>query len=75
MTTEEFDSVMKPSHYCEGRKFEPIWVIDDWNLDYELGNALKYISRAGRKGDALEDLRKARWYLDRAIYLRAADAE
>lgn len=56
-----------PAHYCEGRRFEPIDVIEDWGLGFSLGNAVKYISRAGRKGDALEDLRKARWYLDREI--------
>lgn len=36
-------------------------------LSFNAGNALKYISRAGRKGDALEDLKKARWYIDREI--------
>ena len=56
-----------PSHYCEGRKYEPIKVIDDWGLDFYLGNALKYISRAGRKNDELEDLKKARFYLDYKI--------
>ena len=37
------------------------------HLSFNLGNALKYISRAGRKGDAVEDLKKARWYIDREI--------
>lgn len=56
-----------PPHYVDGRKHEPIDVIEDWGLGFCLGNAVKYISRAGRKGDACEDLRKARWYLDREI--------
>ena len=61
------DPVNRPSHYAEGRQYEPISVIEDWQLGYHLGNALKYISRAGRKSDRLEDLKKARWYLDREI--------
>ena len=62
-----FDSVNHPSHYCEGRKFEPIEVINDWQLSYNLGNTVKYISRAGRKVDAVEDLKKAAWYLNYEI--------
>ena len=61
------DPVNHPSHYTEGRKYETIDVIDDWELSYRLGNCVKYVSRAGRKNDALEDLKKARWYLDREI--------
>lgn len=59
------DNVNHPSHYAEGRRFEPIDVIEDWKLDFHLGNAVKYISRAGRKGDAKEDIEKAVWYLNR----------
>lgn len=55
----EFDSVQRPAHYAEGRKYEPRKVIHDWQLNFNLGNAVKYISRAGRKGDMVEDLRKA----------------
>lgn len=65
--SELFDPVKRPSHYCEGRKYEPIEVIEDWELDFCLGNALKYISRAGRKGDAIEDLKKAVYYLNHKI--------
>ena len=61
------DSINNPSHYAEGRAHEPIAVIEDWGLNYRLGNTVKYISRAGRKQNALEDLKKARWYLDREI--------
>ena len=62
-----FDAVNKPSHYAEGRQYEPIKVIEDWGLNYHLGNALKYISRAGRKDDIRQDLRKAVWYIERHI--------
>ena len=60
----EFDIVNNPSHYCEGRTYEPIAVIKDWNLDFNLGNTVKYIARAGRKDDILQDLKKAKFYLD-----------
>ena len=43
------DLINKPAHYIEGREIEPIQVIEDWNLDYHLGQVLKYVSRAGRK--------------------------
>ena len=56
-----------PDHYAEGRQYETIDVIEDWELNFHLGNALKYISRAGRKGDYLKDLKKAVWYLEREI--------
>ena len=63
------DPINNPSHYAAGRKYETIEVIDDWELGYRLGNSVKYISRAGRKDPAktVEDLKKARWYLDREI--------
>jgi hypothetical protein len=61
------DNINHPNHYCEGRAYEPIDVIEDWGLGYHLGNVLKYISRAGRKQDILEDLKKARWYISREI--------
>ena len=59
--------VNHPSHYSEGRKYEPIDVIVDWKLDFPLGNTIKYISRAGRKNNTLEDLKKAAWYLNYEI--------
>lgn len=62
-----FDPVDNPAHYCEGRTYMPIDVIEDWELGFNLGSCLKYIARAGRKGDALEDLKKARFYLNREI--------
>lgn len=63
-------SIDHPSHYAEGRKYEPIDVITDWELNFALGNTVKYISRAGRKGEPdklLEDLKKAQWYLSYEI--------
>lgn len=65
------DHVDHPPHYTFGR-FEVIDVIEDWNLNFHLGNTVKYIARAGRKGDAREDLKKARWYLDREIRRRGS---
>lgn len=59
-----FDPVSSPSHYTKGRKYEPRKVIHDWNLNFNLGNAVKYIARAGRKGDTIEDLRKAIQYIE-----------
>lgn len=64
---DSFDRIAHPHHYTADRHHEPIDVIEDWDLGYRLGNVVKYISRAGRKGPPLEDLRKARWYLDREI--------
>ena len=62
------DLVNHPPHYGgEDSPYETIKVIEVWKLGFHLGNAVKYISRAGRKGGPLEDLRKARWYLDREI--------
>lgn len=61
------DYVNHPPHYIQGRKYEPIDVIEDWELTFNTGNALKYISRAGRKDDMVEDLKKAVWYLNREI--------
>jgi hypothetical protein len=63
------DMVNRPSHYVDGRQYEPLNVIADWDLNYRLGSALKYISRAGRKDPSktTEDLRKAVFYLQREI--------
>lgn len=58
-----FDEVSRPAHYAAGRKYEPRKVIHDWGLDFNLGNAVKYISRAGRKDDAVQDLEKAIQYI------------
>lgn len=60
------NAVDHPSHYNKG-KIEVIDFIEDQQLPFHLGNVVKYIARAGSKGDKLEDLKKARWYLDRYI--------
>lgn len=66
---EETSAVDHPKHYNVGN-IEVIDVIEDWGLDFHLGNAVKYIARAEHKNDALEDISKAQWYLDRARELR-----
>lgn len=58
-----FDVISRPAHYEEGRKYEPKNVIRDWGLNYNLGSAMKYLSRAGRKNDIIEDLEKAITYI------------
>ena len=66
------DEINQPKHYTEGRKYEPINVMEDWGLlnHHCLATALKYIARCGRKGDAVTDLKKAIWYLQKEIELR-----
>jgi hypothetical protein len=60
------DPVNHPTHYKVGG-IETIDFIEAKQLDYNLGNVVKYITRADHKGNKLEDLRKAQWYLTRAI--------
>lgn len=62
------DNVNKPDHYTDG-KIEVIDFIEDKKLGFNLGNAVKYISRAGKKDPTknVEDLQKAKWYLEREI--------
>jgi hypothetical protein len=60
------EQVDHPPHYNQGA-IEPIAVIEDWKLDFCLGNTVKYIARARHKGTELTDLEKARWYLERRI--------
>jgi hypothetical protein len=59
------DVVNNPKHYNVG--LEPIEAIESWKLGYNLGNVIKYVARPDHKGKRLEDLKKARWYLDREI--------
>lgn len=61
-----YDHINHPPHYTHGG-IEVIDAIEAWGLGFHLGNVVKYVARAGHKGDALSDLRKARWYLDREI--------
>jgi hypothetical protein len=60
------DNINHPPHYKVGG-IETIDFIEAKGLDYHLGNVVKYISRANHKGNKLDDLNKARWYLNRAI--------
>lgn len=60
--------VSHPAHYGgEANPYEAIKVIEAWGLGFNLGNTLKYVSRAGKKDDVLQDLKKAAWYLAREI--------
>ena len=60
------EMINHPQHYNQG-KFEAIDVIEDWKLNFNLGNTIKYISRAGHKDDIIQDLKKSLWYLNREI--------
>lgn len=71
---KQFDDVARPQHYNSG-KIEVIDFIEDQSLGFALGNCVKYISRAGKKHSlgmsdkekAIQDLKKAQYYLDRRI--------
>lgn len=58
-----YDAIKQPSHYTEGRKYEPKDVIHDWQLNFNLGSAVKYVARAGRKDDIVQDLKKAQEFI------------
>jgi len=66
VTTHHTDMVNHPPHYKAGG-IETIDFIEAKGLGYHLGNVVKYVSRADHKGNKLEDLKKAQWYLSRAI--------
>ena len=76
MKQEKVDNVQHPSHYTFG-KYEVIEVLEDWfPTDPLLWQVGKYIARSGRKGSAVEDLEKAKFYLERKIEkLRAQEAQ
>lgn len=61
-----YEAVDHPSHYNSGA-IEVIDAIEDWNLDFNAGNVVKYVARHEHKANPIEDLKKARWYLDRLI--------
>ena len=63
---EKKEMIDHPSHYNQG-KYEAIDVIEDWKLNFNLGNTVKYISRAGHKDNIIQDLKKSLWYLNREI--------
>jgi hypothetical protein len=62
------DAVNHPEHYGgSDSTYEAIKVIEAWELGFNLGNVIKYISRAGKKESRIDDLKKAQWYLTREI--------
>ena len=62
----EREMVNHPDHY-QGNKMEVIDIIEDYGLGFSLGNAIKYILRADKKGNKKQDLEKAKWYLEREL--------
>jgi hypothetical protein len=68
------NNINHPKHYGGDTTYEVIKVIEAWELGFSLGNAIKYIARAGKKSnDSLEDLQKAAWYLKREINKQVKD--
>jgi hypothetical protein len=68
----EKEMVNHPEHYGgKNNVYEAIKVINAWGYDkdFYLGNAVKYLSRAGKKDDTIQDLRKAIWYIEQKIVL------
>ena len=64
------DNVNHPEHYGGVQNmYEPIKIIDYYKLNFHLGNAIKYILRHDKKGNALEDLKKAQFYISHQIKL------
>ena len=63
------ESVNHPEHYLKDSGYEVIDIIEAWNLDFCLGNSIKYIARSGKKNinKEIEDLEKAIWYIKRKI--------
>ena len=61
-----------PKHY-NMHSIEPIDVIEDWGLNFNLGSVVKYIARSDYKGAPIEDLEKAVWYLRREVERRKSD--
>lgn len=62
------EMVNHPQHYGgENNEFEPIKIIEHYNLNFSLGCVIKYVLRAGKKDDIIQDLEKAEWYLKREI--------
>lgn len=61
------DMVNHPAHYGGDNPMEVIKIINHYNLNFELGNVAKYVLRSDKKGNKLEDLKKAAWYLQHEI--------
>jgi hypothetical protein len=68
---DDLEMVDHPTHYGgKDNPYEAIKVIEAWEVGFNLGNTLKYISRAGKKDNIIQDLEKALFYLDREIQNR-----
>lgn len=67
----EIEAAVQPAHYRDLGNYSALHVTEKWNLNYHLGQTLKYIQRAGKKPNTpeLQDLKKAAWYLARYIHL------
>lgn len=63
---KQVDNVNSPTHYNIG-KIEVIEAIEDWKLNFNLGNAIKYIARCEHKENKKQDLEKAKWYIEREL--------
>jgi len=68
---DKMSMVDHPKHYNIG-KMEIIDIIDDWKLGFYEGNIVKYVMRAKHKGKQMQDLEKAKWYLDRLLEIERA---
>jgi hypothetical protein len=64
-----------PKHYENGKDYDLIDVIKDYDLSFNLGNVIKYVCRAGKKENELKDLEKAVDYLEREIYYMEEDLQ
>jgi len=73
-SSDQQPNPVEPRHYKRG-KYECVEIIEDLSLGYHLGNAMKYLWRAGHKGEYVEDLRKSVWYIQRAIDLAESAAK
>jgi len=64
-----------PKHYENGKDYDLIDVIKDYDLSFNLGNVIKYVCRAGKKENEIKDLEKAVDYLEREIYYMEEDLQ
>ena len=70
---EAIEMVDHPKHYQSKHGVEVIDIIEEFGLGFHLGNVIKYVLRAGHKSNELEDLEKAKWYLERVIDLKKTE--
>ena len=70
---EAIEMVDHPKHYQSKHGVEVIDIIEEFGLGFHLGNVVKYVLRAGHKSNELEDLEKAKWYLERVIELKKTE--